>query len=158
MDFLDILMPCIYSFLACMAFSVMFHVGWKRMPVTCLGGALGWFVYLILDLESDVLGYLAATIVIAIYSEIMSRVCKVPATLFLTTAILPLVPGGGMYYTMEHCILGETEQFVETGLHTLALAGAIAVGVILVSSMVRMWKIMRNPELYFQDKIRREDY
>ena len=86
--------------------------------------------------------------VISIYAEIMARVCKVPVTLFLTTAVLPLVPGGGMYYTMEYCVQGEMQLFAETGLHTLALAGAIALGIMLVSSLVRMWKVMKAPKFF----------
>ncbi len=141
----EILLPCLYAFLACIAFSFIYNVSPRRIPLTCLGGALGWFVYLISGFASDVPRYFVAAVVIAVYAELMARVCRVPATLFLTTAVLPLVPGSGMYYTMEYCVRGETELFVETGLHTLALAGAIALGIMLVSSLVHMWKRMRAP-------------
>ena len=53
---------------------------------------------------------------------------KAPVTGFLTIGILPLVPGGGIYYTMEYCVSGQTSQFIETGIHTFAIAGALAVG------------------------------
>lgn len=90
---MELMMPCLYAFLACIAFSIIYHVSWKRIPLTCLGGALGWLVYLLLDFPSDVPKYFIATVVISVYSEIMARVCKVPVTLFLTTAVLPLVRG-----------------------------------------------------------------
>lgn len=154
---MDIIMPCIYAFLSCVAFSVFYNVKLKWIPVTCLGGALGWLVYLLLDFSSDVPKYFVATVVIAVYSEIMARVCKVPATLFLSVAFLPLVPGGGMYYTMEYCLRGETSLFVETGLHTLALAGAIAVGILTVSSLMRMWKVMKAPKFFNKQRLRREE-
>lgn len=149
---MELMMPCLYAFLACIAFSIVYHVSWKRIPLTCLGGALGWLVYLLLDFPSDVPKYFIATVVISVYSEIMARICKVPVTLFLTTAVLPLVPGGGMYYTMEYCVRGETSLFVETGLHTLALAGAIALGIMTVSSLVRMWKVMKAPKLFLKKR------
>lgn len=155
---MEVVMPCFYSFLACIAFSIIYNVNWKRIPLTCLGGALGWMVYLMLDFSSDVPKYLIATVVISVYAEIMARICKVPVTLFLTTAVLPLVPGGSMYYTMEYCVRGETALFAETGLHTLALAGAIALGIMLVSSLVRMWKVMKAPKLFYNDKVQREEY
>ena len=155
---MDILLPCLYAFLACIAFSIWYNVSLKRIPLTCLGGALGWMTYLLLDIPSDVVKYLIATVVISIYAEIMARICKVPVTLFLTTAVLPLVPGGGMYYTMEYCVQGEMQLFAETGLHTLALAGAIALGIMLVSSLVRMWKVMKAPKFFYTDKVQREDY
>ena len=153
-----ILLPCFYAFFSCAAFSIYFNVSPKRIPLTCFGGALGLLVYLLLDFPSDVPRYFIATVVISVYAEVMARICKVPVTLFLTTAVLPLVPGGGMYYTMEYCLRGETALFVETGLNTLALAGAIALGIMLVSSLVRMWKVMKAPKLFYKDKIQREDY
>ena len=155
---MELLLQCVYAFFACAAFSIFFNLPVRWMPLTCLGGALGWLVYLVLGFNSDVTGYFCATVVIAIYSEVMARMCRVPVTLFLTTGILPLVPGAGMYYTMKYCASGEAELFMETGIHTLALAGAIALGIVLVTSLVRMWKVMRAPKLFYQDKIRREDY
>lgn len=155
---MDILLPCLYAFLSCAAFAVFFNVRLKWIPVASLGGALGWFVYLVLEWPSDVPEYFAATVAIAVYAEVMARVCRVPVTLFLTTAILPLVPGGGMYYTMKYCVSGDAQMFVETGIHTLALAGAIALGIVLVTSLVRMWKVMQTPKLFYKEKIRQEDY
>ena len=68
-----------------------------------------------------------------------------PATGYLLVALFPLVPGGGIYYTMEYCIAGNTDLFLETGLHTLGVAGVLALGVLLVSSVVRMFG--RSPGL-----------
>ena len=155
---MEVFLPCLYAFFSCAAFSVFFNLNRKWMPLTCLGGALGWFIYLVIGLQSDVYGYFAATVVIAVYSEVMARVCRVPVTLFLTVGILPLVPGGGMYYTMKYCVSGDAQMFMETGIHTLALAGAIAIGIVLVPSLVRMWKVMQTPKMFYKEKIRQEDY
>ena len=59
-------------------------------------------------------------------------------TSYLLVALFPLVPGGGIYYTMEHAMSGETALFLESLLHTLGLAGALAVGVLLVASLARL--------------------
>ena len=82
---------------------------------------------------------------LAAYSEVLARVQKAPVTVYLLTALLPLVPGGGIYYTMERCLKGDTQGFLETGLHTLGLAGALALGVLLVSSSVRLVHFIRHP-------------
>lgn len=74
----------------------------------------------------------------AIYAEIMARLLKAPATGFLVVGILPFVPGGGIYYTMEYCLSGDTQLFLSTGIHTFGVAGAVAVGLLLVSSLVRL--------------------
>ena len=79
-----------------------------------------------------------ATIAAAALSEIFARLYKTPATVFLIIGIIPLVPGGGIYYAMEHAINGETDLFLDVLFHTLGLAGSLAVGVLLVSSTVRL--------------------
>ena len=56
----------------------------------------------------------------------------------------PLVPGGGIYSTMEHALNGESSLFLSTGAHTLGVAGALAVGILMVSSLVRMYSALRR--------------
>lgn len=41
---------------------------------------------------------------------------------------------------MEYCIAGNTQMFLETGLHTLGIAGALALGILLVSSLNRLFE------------------
>lgn len=112
------------------------------MLFTSLGGALGLVVYLLLNpIQNDIVQYFFATVVTAVYSEIMARVCKKPVTSFQVMALLPMVPGGGIFYTMEYCVIGNGTMFMSTGLHTLGIAGALAMGILLVSTLVRMWNI-----------------
>ena len=77
--------------------------------------------------------------VVSAWSEVMARLRKCPVTSYLLVALFPLVPGGGIYYTMEHALNGDTELFLDTLMHTLGLAGALAVGVLLVASVVRLF-------------------
>lgn len=134
-------LPCLYSFMACAGFCIMFNLkNFKIAFCSCLGGALGWLVYLLAaPTGSDIFQNLLAAMAVALFSEIMARTFKTPATVFLIIGILPMVPGGGIYYTMEYCIKGNTAMFLEKGLHTFAVAGSIAVGVSLVASMVRIF-------------------
>ena len=52
------------------------------------------------------------------------------------------MPGGGLYYAMNFLINGNYAMFAKKGIQTAAYAGAIAVGVSMVTSIVRMisWK------------------
>ena len=83
---------------------------------------------------------------VAAYAEVMARLMKAPATGFLVVGILPFVPGGGIYYTMEYCLSGDTELFLTTGIHTFGVAGAVAVGILLVSSITRLLREGRAPK------------
>ena len=135
-----------YTFLACFSFCFIFKFHkLSHMIAAATGGMLSWVFYLAFSfLGSDLAQYLISTIVVSAYAEVMARVFKAPVTGFLTIGILPLVPGGGIYYTMEYCINGETSLFLETGLHTLGIAGSLAVGILLVSSVVRLWHTVHH--------------
>ena len=112
---------CLYAFIGCVGFCVIFNIRGLDMLFAPHGGALGWFVYLLLkDYGGDIFIFFLATVAITIYAEAMARARKTPVTGYLLVALLPLVPGGGIYYTMEYCINGDTANFVQTGLHTSA--------------------------------------
>ena len=87
--------------------------------------------------------YLAATVVVSVLSELMARVMKAPATIFLIVGIIPLVPGGGIYYTMYALLNGDMQLFAQKGAETAACAAAIAVGCSLVSSAVQILSLLR---------------
>lgn len=140
------ILPLLYAFGASAGFSIVYNIHGTGILICGLGGLLGWFAYLLSAplLQSDISQMFVAAIIISIYAEVMARVRKCPATGYLLIAFFPLVPGGGIYYTMEHAIRGEIDLFLARLLHTLGLAGAMAVGVLLVSSTVRMWQNFRN--------------
>lgn len=142
----EYIMPCVYAFMACAGFCVMFNLkNPKIAAAACAGGAIAWMAYLLsAPYGNDIFQNFMAAIAAAAFSELMARVFKTPATVFLIIGILPMVPGGGIYYTMEYCIKGNTAMFIEQGLHTLAVAGAIAVGVSLVSSAVRAYTVYKS--------------
>lgn len=143
---MDILLPVLCAFLACTCFSVIYNIHGGGILICAFGGALGWLVYLLSAplLRDDIAQTFVSALVISAFAEVMARLRKCPVTGYLLVAIFPLVPGGGIYYTMEYAISGETDAFLISFLHTLGLAGAIAVGVLLVSTAVRMGTIFRR--------------
>lgn len=140
---MEILFPVLCAFVSCACFSVIYNIHGGGILICALDGALGWLAYLLSAplLQDDIAQTFVAALVISAFAEAMARIRKCPVTGYLLVAIFPLVPGGGIYYTMEHAINGQTEAFLASFLHTLGLAGAIAVGVLLVSTAVRMWTI-----------------
>ena len=71
--------------------------------------------------------------------EIFARVEKTPTTTFLAPGVIPLVPGGGLYYSMNYAMKEEWPLFAETALNTLELAAFIAIGIIVVTSVSRIF-------------------
>lgn len=141
-------MPCICAFWACLGFCFIYNIRGRLMVTASMGGVLGWYVYLLCSgMSNDIPRYFVATVVISLYAEMMARVNKVPVIVYLIVALLPLVPGAGMYATMEYCINGDTAMFAETGVHTFMIAGALALGIVFVSSLVRLWKTVQRSHL-----------
>lgn len=134
-------LPCLWSFLACVGFGLIFNVQGVGILICGFGGALGWLVYLIAVnwSASDIFCAFLSAMSISAYSELMARIRRCPATGYLLIALLPLVPGAGIYYTMRHCISGNTDLFLSTLLHTVGFAAAISVGAMLVSSVLRVF-------------------
>ena len=144
----QIFLPCLWAFLSSLTFCGIFNVKDKKIIfIAALGGGIGWFAYLIsAPVGSVVMQNLIAATTVALFSEFMSRIFKTPSTVFLVIGVLPMVPGGGIYYTMEYCIKGNTEMFISKGLETMAVAGAIAIGVSIASAIFRFYSYMQHKQ------------
>ncbi|MGY0375095.1 threonine/serine exporter family protein [Clostridium sp. JNZ J1-5] len=130
----------LYALLASLGFGVIFNIRGKNLFFASLGGSIGWFFYL-LSLEyypSKVFALFVGSLAISIYSEVMARVLKTPVTTFMICAMIPLVPGAGMYYTMLESIQGNIDKSLTLGLQTIGGAGAIAVATVLVASTTKV--------------------
>lgn len=135
------LMQCFFAFLGCMGFVILFNIHGKGSPLCALGGALAWAVYLIaLEFSgSELTAYFWSALSSSLYSEIMARIRKYPAISYLVISIFPIIPGAGAYYTMNYAVRGEMELFASRGMFTAAIAGVMAVGILLGSTVFRMY-------------------
>ena len=130
-----------FCFVGCLGFGILFNIHGPGGLLCTLGGLLTWAVY-ILTMElggSELLGYLLAALFASSYSETMARIRKCPAIAYLIVSIFPLIPGAGVYYTMNYAVRGDMEMFASKGMYTAAIAGALAMGILLVSTSVRLW-------------------
>ncbi len=132
---------CAAVFVACVGFAVLFNIHGPGGLLCALGGMLAWLVY---DLTirlggGEIMAYFWGAVFSSAYSEIMARIRKCPAISYLVVSIFPLIPGAGVYYTMNCAVRGEMGQFAQRGMFTAAVAGVIAVGILLVSTSVRLW-------------------
>jgi uncharacterized membrane protein YjjP (DUF1212 family) len=127
-------------FLSCVGFGILFNVHGPGGLLCALGGTLTWLVYLLtLRLGGgDLGGYFFGTLFASLYAEAMARIRKFPAIAYLVISIFPLIPGAGAYYTMNHAVQGQMDKFASQGMHTAAIAGVMAVAILLASTTVRM--------------------
>lgn len=132
---------CFFAFVGCLGFCLLYNVRGFGSFLCCMGGALGWAVYLpVMQLTGNVfLSNLAASVGVAIYAEIMARMRKCPTISYLVVSYFPLVPGFTVYQAVDYGIRGESQLFLETLIRTFGISGCIALGTLLVSSAVRMY-------------------
>ena len=137
----SLLIQCISSFVACVGFFIVFNIHGPGGFLCALGGVLSWFAYSVVFhfRANEFLGYFVAGLISAIYAEMMARIRKYPAISYLVISIFTLIPGAGIYYATNHLVKGEMERFATRSTNTIAIAGAIAVGILLVSTTVRLW-------------------
>ena len=86
---------------------------------------------------SVVAASLYGTLALALLSRVLAVVRRCPVTVFLTGGIFPLVPGAGIYYTVYAFITGDNAGVLFKGVETLKIAGAIALGIVLVLALPR---------------------
>ncbi len=133
----------ITAFLGTLGFTVVFRSKKEHILPIALGGAVSWIAYLVCAkfVSSEPACYFVASATVGIYAEILARILKTPAINVFAVAVLPLIPGGALYYTMRYAVNSEWEMFLVQGNTTLMIALAIALGIISVSTVIKLIKI-----------------
>lgn len=118
-------------------FAILFGIYDRRLAVIALGGGAGWGVYLlcIANGQSIFVGLLAASLFVAVLSELLARLLKTPVILLLVPMLIPEIPGGDLYYTMYYLVQGSYTEFGTSSNRVLVEAGAIAMGIIASSHL-----------------------
>ena len=135
-----------YALLSSLGFGILFNILGRNLIIASIGGGLAWLTYLISGrLQSSlVFSLFLASMMGSIYCEIMARIYKNPVTMFIICAIIPLVPGGGMYYATLEAVKGNFTLALTKGAETLFSAGAIAVGIVFVASISTIFKKIKK--------------
>jgi uncharacterized membrane protein YjjB (DUF3815 family) len=141
------------AFLGSYCPAILFNIERKNLFWAGLCGATGWMSYkAILTLtNSNIFAVFIAAIVISIMSEVMAKILKTPSTVFYIPSLYPIVPGISAYYTVTYIIDRKITEAANKGLETLASAGAIAFGILLVSTVFRYINI-QNLDIYVAKK------
>ena len=127
-EFIQILTATVGS----LGFGILFNVRGTRLMAAAIGGGAAWALYLVFYAFSGSLGisYFLVSLTIALYGEIMARIFKCPALLFISPSLIPLVPGASLYYTMSHALSQNVDNFLTSALTTLTSAASLAIGII----------------------------
>lgn len=136
----------IFAFISTLGFSILFNIPRVSIIKASINGAFGWIIYITLNhvFFSPVIGSLWGALIVGIVGEIFARIYRKPATVFIIPGIVPLVPGSGMYYTMQAVIEKNFYKAAEIGSETIFIAAAISIGIILSSSLSRLLRFPKK--------------
>ncbi|MDD3334473.1 MAG: threonine/serine exporter family protein [Eubacteriales bacterium] len=132
------------AFVGALGFGALMHAPMKALTVSSAIGSLGYVIYWLcpqLGMQEAVAMFLAAFVASAA-GQIAARKMRMISTIFTTVAILPLVPGIGLYRSMWALGQGETRLGASIAVETMALILMIALGVALGSTL---FGIRRRP-------------
>jgi uncharacterized membrane protein YjjB (DUF3815 family) len=132
-------MELLWAAAATVGFALLFDCRPRDMPLAAAGAVLGWAVYSVaLAAGGQSAAYFAAAAVIGLWAETVAALAKRPASIYIVCAILPIVPGSGMYNTMLESVRGDLTASLQAGFSTLMAAGAIAAGLAVSSAVSRL--------------------
>lgn len=131
-----------------LCFGILFNLRGKRLAAAALGGLLSWGLFLLMSrvIPNEPINYFVVAAAASLYAEVMARLLKTPAAPVVTTSLIPLIPGGSLYYTMAYAFESDFDRFLEKAVSTLKLASALALGIIVVTavSQVLFRKTLRH--------------
>lgn len=143
------IMLIVGALLTALGYCIMMEVPPKYVILSALVGGAGRIVYLILVAfgMSSVLATLIATAVITLLAHLISKRVKAPTILFLISGIMSLVPGTFLYTSIRKFVAGDYVTGSNMLVETLMIAGAIALGIFLVDTVVNAITMAKRHEL-----------
>lgn len=127
----EIILELFYALVGSFGFCLIFQLRKQFWLTGSLGGMLSWGVYLAASarLSGTFSAVLVAALFAGFYGELMARLLKAPSTIFFVPAVVPLIPGGSLYRTMQATVMGDARTAAIDGSMTLQFALGIAAGI-----------------------------
>ena len=143
----QVLVHSIGAFGGTLGYAVLLNAPRSTVLPASLTGLLGYVIYELLFGFSAcgmVFSYFLATVVITVLCEIEARIMRMPSTIFLLTALVPLVPGYTFYCAMLSMVEDNGAQAASYGLEAVQIVAAIAVGAAVTSVLFRAMTVRRK--------------
>lgn len=138
---MDYLLQAGLSFLAAVAFGILFNAP-RRMLIHCgLVGTVGWLVFSVTQTIADdqVVATFLGAFTIALMSHIFARRRKMPMILFSVSGIIVLVPGATAYNAMRNVVEQDYLMAIELATRALLISGAIAMGLVFAEIIMQIY-------------------
>ena len=143
----QVLVHSIGAFGGTLGYAFLLNAPLSTVLPASLTGLLGYVLYELLWVFSGsgmIFSYFLATVVITVLCEIEARIMRMPSTIFLLTALVPLVPGYTFYCAMLSLVENSGTQAASYGLEAVQIVAAIAVGAAVTSVAFRALTVRRK--------------
>lgn len=143
----QVLVHSIGAFGGTLGYAFLLNAPLSTVLPASLTGLLGYVLYELLLAFSGcgmIFSYFLATVVITVLCEIEARIMRMPSTIFLLTALVPLVPGYTFYCAMLSLVENSGTQAASYGLEAVQIVAAIAVGAAVTSVAFRALTVRRK--------------
>lgn len=129
----------IFCVMGTLAFAITMNIPRKCLLYITAGSFISCISERVLSqYYNDFIACFCAMILAALFCEIVARKIKTPTTVLLIPCIIPLLPGGAIYYTMLYAIRNEIPLAKEYALSTLLTGLGIALGAAIESSVIKI--------------------
>lgn len=129
--------------LGTIAFALMFRVR-KRHFVDCgVMGTITWLAYMICIRiwNNEAIAVFVSGFAAVLASRVLAVLRRCPATVFLMTSLIPLLPGISLYRTIYYLLMGSAQISMHFGKLCFLTAFTIAVSIAVVQQIPRNWTI-----------------
>jgi len=126
------------SFVGTLGFAVLFGVPARNYFQTAVVAAIGWLVYIALSkyaMMGTASSVFIATVVVMLLARAFAVWFKTIETVYLITGLFPMIPGGGIFWTVFFLVSNRLHTAMGTGFVALEVTAAIVLGIVVVSAL-----------------------
>ena len=132
--------------------AMLFKSRARYLLVACASGVIVSGIYFILYIKwgSVFIASMSGAVFAGTWAEIMARVMKAPTNIFLIPAIVPLLPGGSLFYTMYWWMQKNSQLYQYYKTNTVNMIFGITLGTLIASVIFEycitkgIWYIIGN--------------
>lgn len=125
------------AFAGSLGFGMIFNMKPRHLLPAAVGGMFSWILYynLAAFLGDIFVPSVCAGMFSVLYGEILARIRRCPANLYVITTLIPLIPGGSLYYMMSNAVQNRWVISRRYGSELVMYALGLAAGICLMSAL-----------------------
>lgn len=142
----DMAVQLISCGLASMGFALFFKAAPRQSACAGIGGLINCACHTLVyqATANNFTATLTGAVFVAGYAYVMSRIHRAPSTIFLTTSVMPIIPGATLFYMMHGFVQADYTFALQQTLKLFQTCLAIAFGFIIIEIITRYISFFAN--------------